>query len=403
MPLIHELELEHLPIETAEFGNDPMPYFDAARRRHAWLASSPLGFVITGYRAIDDILRLDDKLKMPGDEILEIMGAQGIGWGDFCVEQMLVHSGERHARLRGSVGMAFGPGNVKRLRPLMRETISQILEEWAPQEAFDFTAFASQFPVRVMFALIGTSLERLPPIIKSLEIHGESFNLEVENMPVIEAAYQTLWRFVDELIKERGTANEKGDLLDIMIASHVSGQISDKELRQLLILMFAAGYDTTKNLLILLMHSLLQNPEVYQRCAENFDYAKRVVKEQLRFATPSNTMRLTTDTIVYDGVTIAPGTMLIFPLTLSSRDPAVFSNPDTFDPERPEKSPNQAFGRGMHMCLGQFLAVANLEEGIHQIAKRIVQPKLVGKVEWKPFPGVWGITALPIAFTDAAK
>ena len=166
MPSISDLQLEHIPIATAEFGHDPLPYFAAARSRHDWLAASDIGYVLTRYRAIDDIMRLDDKLKMPGEEILDIMGAHGTGWGDFCVEQMLVSSGERHARLRGSVSKAFGPGSVKGLRPLMRETVSGILDEWAPKGAFDFTDFAAQFPVRVMFALLGTSVERLPAIIK---------------------------------------------------------------------------------------------------------------------------------------------------------------------------------------------------------------------------------------------
>ncbi len=398
MPTINDLELETMPIASAEFGGDPMPWFNKARQKHAWLAASEIGFVITGYKAIDDILRLDDKLTMPGEAIAAIMGAQGTGWGDFAVDQMLVASGERHKRLRGSASTAFGPGNVKRLRPLMRETVTAILDEWAPKGAFDFTEFASQFPVRVMFALLGTSTEHLPSIIKYLEIHGESFNLEVEKMPVIEDGYQRLWTFVDGLIAERGTDGGQGDLLDIMIAARERGQVSNKELHQLLILMFAAGYDTTKNLLILLMRSLLDNPDVYRRCGEDFDYARKVVKEQLRFATPSNTMRLVAEGFVYDSVEIPAGTMLIFPLTISGRDPAVFSDPMAFNPDRPEKQPSQAFGRGMHMCLGQFLAVANVEEGIHLIAQRIANPRLVGTVTWKPFPGVWGITSLPIEF-----
>ena len=395
---INELELEHLPIGGADFGVDPMPFFDAARRRHDWLAASDIGFVVTGYRAIDDILRLDAKLKMPGEEIVDIMGARGTGWGDFAVDQMLVASGERHKKLRGSVNAAFGPGSVKRLRPIMQETVSQILDEWAPMGAFDFTEFAAQFPVRVMFALMGTSTDKLPAIISSLEIHGESFNLEVEKMGIIEEGYQTLWRFADGLIEERGPDGANGDLLDVMIAANRNGQISDKEVRQLLILMFAAGYDTTKNLLILLMNSMLQHPDIYRRCGGDFDYAKKVVKEQLRFATPSNTMRMVKETFEYQDVIIPEGTMLVFPLTISGRDPAVFGDPMTFNPDRPEKNPTQAFGRGMHICLGQFLAVANVEEGIHQIARRIRNPRLTGKVEWKPFPGVWGITALPVEF-----
>jgi len=398
MPTINDLELESMPIASEEFGYDPMPWFDKARGKHDWLASSDIGFVITGYKAIDEILRLDDKLKMPGEEIVDIMGAQGTGWGDFAVDQMLVAEGERHSRLRGAVRSAFTPKAVKRIRPLMRETVSRILDEWAPKGAFDFTDFAAQFPVRVMFALLGTSIERLPAVIKDLEIHGESFNLEVEKMPIIEDGYQRLWNFVDDLVEERRAEGEKGDLLDVMIAAADNGQFSDKELHQMLILMFAAGYDTTKNLLILLMRSMLDNPDVYRRCGEDFDYAKKVVKEQLRFATPSNTMRIVSEGFEYRAVEIPAGTMLVFPLTISGRDPAVFSDPMTFNPDRPEKNPTQAFGRGMHICLGQFLAVANVEEGIHLIAQRIANPRLVGDVTWKPFPGVWGITSLPIEF-----
>lgn len=401
MASIETLNLMHLPIASAELGNDPLPFFAQARRQHEWLAASDIGYVVTGYRAIDEIMRLDDKLTMPGEEIVDIMGARGTGWGDFAIDQMLGSSGERHARLRGSASAAFGPGSVKRLRPIMRETMTSLLDEWTPKGAFDFAEFAAKFPVQVMFALLGTPTEHLPAIQESLEIHGESFNLEVEKMAIIEEGYQKLWRFVDGLIAERGVDAGKGDLLDVMIASNAAGQITNKELRQLLILMFAAGYDTTKNLLILLMHSLLENPEILARCADDFEYARKVVKEQLRFATPSNTMRLVTDGFVYRDVEIPAGTMLIFPLSISGHDPEVFAEPGKFDPERADRKPTQAFGRGMHICLGQFLAVANLEEGIHLIAQRIARPRLAGAVQWKPFPGVWGITSLPITFDPA--
>jgi cytochrome P450 len=401
MPAIDQIPMGQVPISTKAFGDDPIPFIEAARREHDWLAASDIGYLVTSYRAIEDIMRLDGKLKMPGEEIVDIMGAHGTGWGQFAVDQMLVSSGERHSRLRGSISSAFGPGSVKRLRSVMQETISSILDEWAPRRAFDFAEFASNFPVRVMFALLGVPTDQLAEIKKSLEIHGESFNLEVEKMAIIEEGYQRLWRFVDGVIEDRGADAGRGDLLDTMIQANAEGRISATELRQLLILIFAAGYDTTKNLLILLMRSLLANPEVYQRCAGDFDYVKKVVKEQMRYLTPSNTMRIVTEDFDYRGVAIPAGTMLVFPLSVSGRDPEVFGQPHLFDPERPEKSPSQGFGRGMHMCLGQFLAIANVEEGLHQIAKRIIAPRLVGEVNWKLFPGVWGITSLPIAFEDA--
>jgi cytochrome P450 len=53
------------------------------------------------------------------------------------------------------------------------------------------------------------------------------------------------------------------------------------------------------------------------------------------------------------------------------------------------------------MCLGQFIARTQLQEGLHLIAQRMTKPKLVGEIGWRPFPGVWGIRGLPITFTPA--
>ena len=111
MITISELELYHMPIASAELGNDPLPFFAAAREQHPWLAASDIGYVITGYRAIDDILRLDDKLTMPGEEIVDIMGARGTGWGDFAIDQMLhglTH--EKFPLVDGYVSLPDAPG-----------------------------------------------------------------------------------------------------------------------------------------------------------------------------------------------------------------------------------------------------------------------------------------------------
>ncbi|MCT2400204.1 cytochrome P450 [Novosphingobium mangrovi (ex Huang et al. 2023)] len=395
---IDDLDLVHLPIETPEFAADPTPWLEKARARHPWLATSSIGPVLTSYRAIDEIMRMDDALKMPGGEIVAIMGAEGTGWGDFAQEMMLVREGQDHQRLRGSVSGAFGPNNVKRMRPVMIETISALLDEWAPKGAFDFAEFAANFPVRVMFALIGGDVSKLPAIISSLEVQGTSFNMIVEDMPKIEEAYQVLWRFVDDLIGERGPDAGKGDLLDDLIAANTRGELTDKELRQMLVFLFGAGYDTSKNLLTLLMNTMIDHPDIWRHCAQDKEYCRLVVREQLRLTSPSNTYRVTTRDVTWEGVTIPAGTMLLFPLGISGRDPTLFADPLRFMPERPDRTAPLAFGRGMHICLGQFLAQANVEEATHLIARRLKNPRHTVPAQWRSFAGVWGIKSLPIAF-----
>jgi cytochrome P450 len=54
------------------------------------------------------------------------------------------------------------------------------------------------------------------------------------------------------------------------------------------------------------------------------------------------------------------------------------------------------------MCLGQFIARAQLQEGLHLIAQHMLRPQEVAAPGWRPFPGVWGIKGLPITFEPAA-
>jgi cytochrome P450 len=69
-----------------------------------------------------------------------------------------------------------------------------------------------------------------------------------------------------------------------------------------------------------------------------------------------------------------------------------------FEPERDRRS-HMAFGMGMHICLGQFIARAQIQEGLHLIAQRIKAPKRAGPSAWRPFYGVWGMRGLPMTFT----
>jgi len=401
MQSIDELELPHLAVETPEFAENPLPEIRAARRRHPWLAKSNVGYVVTEYAAMDEILRKDGNMRMSSPEIVDLMGAHDTLWGKFTLGIMLSKSGAEHRRLRDSVAAAFRPRNVNRMRPVMRSVISDLLDEWAPKGAFDFAEFAANFPIRVMFGLIGASSELLPGIRESLEIQGSSYSLEVEKMPIIENAMNKLWSFVEQVVAERGPGGDRGDLLDDLIAINQSGVLNDEELQIMLIFLFAAGYDTSKNLLTMLMHSMLGNPDVWERCAEDRDYCDKVVKEQLRFGSPSNVYRLVTSEFEYRGVRFPENTNLFLPISVSGHDPDAFETPDVFDPEHNAGDRNLAFGRGIHLCLGQFLAQAQVEEGIHQIAQRITKPRLTGKVASRPFLGVWGIRSLPITFDPA--
>ena len=135
----------------------------------------------------------------------------------------------------------------------------------------------------------------------------------------------------------------------------------------------------------------------------DLDFCRKVVEEALRLFNPSTTFRFTKEDIVYRDVLIPKDTMLFFTLNVAGRDPTANPQADAFLPER-EVDPalrHVAFGLGKHMCLGQYIARAQLQEGIHLIAQHMKNPREVSEKGWRPFPGVWGIKGLPLEFEPA--
>ena len=155
MQSINELSLAELPVHDPAFAADPLPYLDAARKQHRWLAKSDVGYLVHGYQAIKELYHMDDKLHFSSSEIIDYMGARGTPWGRFNEELMITQQGSEHDRLRGNVASAFSPRNINRFRGLMRDTVSQLLDEWVPRGGFDFAEFAANYPVRVMCGILG--------------------------------------------------------------------------------------------------------------------------------------------------------------------------------------------------------------------------------------------------------
>ena len=405
MQRLADLDLPDLAMDEPGFAQDPARHFAEARVRHPWLARWKHGPIVTAYEAVRDLMRMEPaKMRTPYDQLVRIMQAEGTPWGRFQEGHILAYTGAAHARLRDLLAPAFTPRQANLHRPLMREVISQLLDEWAPKRAFDFEDFAAQFPVTVLFRLMGADPAQLPAIRGSLEALGLSVSLDQAYMPAIERATLELDAFVHLLVADRRRGRRPGearDLLDLLLEAQDAGGLSGRELADLLIFLFVAGFDTSKNVLSLAMHELIRRPEIYARCAGDLSYCRRVIDETMRFHSVTTTNRLLTQDIVYRDVLLPQGTSLWFPWAMAGRDPAAAEAPDVFDPDRVQSHPHLGFGLGPHLCLGQFIARAQLEEGLCLIAQRITRPRSPGPEGWRPFPGVWGLRGLPIEFEPA--
>jgi cytochrome P450 len=404
MQTLADLDLPHLAMEEPIFAENPLRYFEEARRQHPWLATSKFGLVIHEYAAMRELYGQDERLRPPYAGIVEKVGMHGTPWGRFTEEQMISLPPDQHRLLRETFALRFTPRSANQLRPMMRDTIGRLLDEWAPKSSIDFEEFASYFPISVMFTLVGAPLDGIRMLRDDLEAIGLAQSLEMERFPRIQQGMVRLEAFVQQVVADRrakADTQRTEDLLDILIRTGDAGKVNQRQLTDLIMFFFIAGYDTSKNVLTYTMHTLLRYPEIYRRCGDDHDYCQRVVEEALRWFNPGTSARIVNDDMEYRGVLLPKNTMLFFPLSISGRDPQAFPGGDVFDPDRSGGNRHIAFGLGKHMCLGQYIARAQLQEAFHQIARRMLEPKLVGEIGWRPFYGTWGLKGLPITFTPA--
>jgi cytochrome P450 len=402
MTAVAELDLPYLPMEEPAFAADPLGGLAKARERHPWLATSKFGLVVHEYQAIRDLLGRDEVMEPPYAGIVETIGMQGTPWGRFTSEQMISLPADKHRLLRDTFAAKFTPRFANELRPLMRDVVTRLLDQWTVNETIDFEEFSSHFPISIMFALVGAPLDAIPELRDDLEAIGLAHSLELERFPRIQEGMVRIEQFVDGVIADRRAHPhaEETDLLDILVRTGDAGNISARQLTDLIMFFFIAGYDTSKNVLTYTMWTLLDYPEIYERAAQDHEYCRKLVEEALRWFNPGTVARIPREDVEYRGVTLPKGQMVFFPLSVSGHDPKAFPDGERFDPDRKINPETRqiAFGLGKHMCLGQYIARAMLQEAIHQVAQRMRHPRLAGEFGWRPFYGTWGLKGLPITF-----
>jgi cytochrome P450 len=147
------------------------------------------------------------------------------------------------------------------------------------------------------------------------------------------------------------------DLLTQLIAAEDDGdQLSTQELLSTAILLFAAGFETTTNLIGNGLLALLRHPDQLERLRRDPGLLPSAVDELLRYDSPVQVNgRVVGDDIEIDGHALPAGAIVLVLQGAANRDPLHFSDPDQLDVGRAEGA-SMSFGTGIHFCLGAALA-----------------------------------------------
>lgn len=132
------------------------------------------------------------------------------------------------------------------------------------------------------------------------------------------------------------------------------------------------GIETTEGMIANAALALLERPERLAAAIADQRALDLAIEESLRLE-PAAAMvdRYATAHTLLGPSRIGRGELVHVSITAANRDPAVFRDPDTFDPGRPGGRRHLAFAQGPHVCLGVHLARLEAQVGLGALLRRL--------------------------------
>lgn len=304
-----------------------------------------------------------------------------------------------HSAPRRMVIVEFTVRRVQELRPRIQEIVESCVDELIA--AGPGADLVSTVAIRVPSLVLGELLGVHPPEREFFHTRT-SLMLNRDSTPEQRrSAMFELAEYINGLIQEKEQQPTDDLLGRLIVHNRETGVFTPIGLLQMAYLLLVAGNETTANMISLGTTGLLENPEVVAELIEDPSRIGRIVEELLRYFTISDVLlRTAREDIEVGGVTIPAGDGVLLGLGSANRDETVFENPDQLDPHRGAQH-HMAFGYGVHQCLGQNLARAELEIVFTTLFARLPGLRLAKPVADLPFKhdsNTYGLHELPVTW-----
>ena len=181
-------------------------------------------------------------------------------------------------------------------------------------------------------------------------------------------------------------------------AASDTDEISEEEASPLARSLLSAGVDTTVAAIGSAVWCLANNPDQFQKLKADPKLALWAFEETLRYTSPVHSFCRTdnVDTEV-SGIKIDEGSKILCVLGAANLDEDKYPEADKFDIER-RPVDHLALGVGIHGCVGQNVARAEVEAVLTAIANQVDSIELTGEPVWRPNNSVRTLDRLPVVF-----
>ncbi len=361
------------------------------------------GFEIVFVGGVDLVTELNDETKFGkhvgmGIENLRALAGDGL---------FTAHTHEPNWRLAHDILQpAFSAEAMRRYHPVMLDVARELVTRWdAAIGPVDVSADMTRLTLETIglagFGYRFGSFERAEPhpfvtaMIRALRYA----QLQNVKLPLVRRAFAgtaeqnradiaTMTNLVDEVVEARLEEGvESRDLLGLMLTEGhpMTGERLDRvNIRNQAITFVVAGHETTSGALSFALYYLTRHPELLAKARAEVDavwgdrepafgdvaklrHVRRCLDEAMRLwpTAPGYSREAREDVVLGGKHPMRKGDWVIVPLPLVHRDPAVWADPERFDPDRFEpaavkKRRAQAykpFGTGERACIGRQFAL----------------------------------------------
>ncbi len=381
----------------------PLPYFEWCRGRYGNrftvypVDKAPVVF-ISDPKDIREILSASAAVLHPGVGAAAITPIVG-------EHSFMLRDEEEHLLGRKAVLPAFHKKAVQDHADTVADVVEREIALWPLDVPFSIHPHLRDLTLKVILMTVfgneGAGLDALHTRIVDMLAITKSFAVTEPRLRRIPG-WRNIWRRferardkMDELMlgairRRRCEPRQHTDVLDMLLATNHPGgsPMSDREVRDNIMSIILAGHETTASALAWAFQLLAHNPTVRDRLVDELNrdtdeaYLTATIQEVLRhrpvflFAIP----RAVVEPIEVGGWTYRPPTHLLACIYLMHHDPAHYSDPRTFRPERfLEAAPSTRtwipWGGGRRRCPGHRLAFLEMQTVLRTtLATRTILP-----------------------------
>jgi cytochrome P450 len=315
-----------------------------------------------------------------------------------------------HSRYRRLISSVFTPRQVKLIEAQIRanaaEVVDDLLEKINTGEEIDFVAECSaKLPMRTVSDMIGIDpgdREAVAYAAEALFGGTDAEYADIEEIATHTFAQLTFLNTTGTELAQRRRIEPADDLMTRLVDAEIDGErLTDTDIGSFMVLLAAAGNDTTKQTTSHGFKALVEHPEQVAWLLE--DYDNRIdgaIDELVRWSNPLIAFaRTALEDTELAGASIKKGEKVVLFYCSANRDSTVFDRPDEFDITR-TANPHVGFGGGgAHFCLGAQVAKMQLRHLFHQLLTRLPQVEL-GEPEYLHSSLIHGVKHMAVKLAD---